>query len=112
MAQKELPKHVVRDGKLCAVLCYLFLGLLWYALDKHQQRNKFANFHAKEGLLFYLFLFTLEIIGVVVPYIGRFVAGLGGLVLFILGLIGLYYAFTGRRIGMPYLTELAQKIAI
>jgi uncharacterized membrane protein len=102
-------QSVINEGKLCAILSYVFIGLLWYALDHHQQKNEFTKFHAKEGLLLLLLYIALQIIATI-PVVGGFIAALASLALFVLGLIGLYNAFTGRKVGVPYLTEFAQKI--
>lgn len=106
----KISQDVINEGKLCALLSYLFVGLIWFAIDEHQRKNAFARFHAKEGLLLFLFYVGLQIMMRVIPFIGKFLGIIGSIFLFVLGLVGLYHALTGKLEGMPVLSELAQKI--
>ena len=40
-----------QQGKMCAILAYLLVGIIWYFVDEKMQKNKLANFHVKQALV-------------------------------------------------------------
>ena len=52
MANKEVKKSSnVSDGKACAVLSYLLVGIIWYFVDEKMKKNNFVKYHVKQGLV-------------------------------------------------------------
>ena len=43
------------NGKICAILSYLLIGVIWYFVDQEMQKDDFAKFHAKQGLVLLIF---------------------------------------------------------
>lgn len=41
----------VEDGKACALLSYLLIGIIWYFVDEKMKSNDFVKFHVKQGLV-------------------------------------------------------------
>lgn len=39
------------NGKLCAILAYLFVGIIWYFVDDKVKKDKFAKFHVKQSIV-------------------------------------------------------------
>ena len=39
------------NSKICAVLSYILIGIIWYFVDEKMKKNSFAKFHAKQGLV-------------------------------------------------------------
>lgn len=48
---KERNNKKMGNEKACAILSYLFIGIIWYFVDENIRGNKFAKFHAKQGLV-------------------------------------------------------------
>lgn len=48
-----MDKHKSKEGneKICAALSYLLIGIIWYFADEKMKKDKFAKFHAKQGLV-------------------------------------------------------------
>ena len=42
----------VDEGKACAALSYLIVGIIWYFVDDEMKKNGFAKYHAKQGLVY------------------------------------------------------------
>ena len=40
-----------QQGKMCAILAYLLVGIIWYFADEKMKKNKLANFHVKQALV-------------------------------------------------------------
>lgn len=39
------------NAKLCAILSYLLVGVIWYFADEKMKSNSTAKYHAKQGLV-------------------------------------------------------------
>ena len=50
------------NGKICAILSYLLIGVIWYFVDKDMQKDDFVKFHAKQGLVLLIFSIIWNII--------------------------------------------------
>ncbi|MFA4889181.1 MAG: hypothetical protein WC628_06375 [Candidatus Omnitrophota bacterium] len=85
-----------------------FLCIVSLVLKKD---NKFALFHAKNGLV----LFVLEVAGFilsVIPILGWLINGLGCALFFLVSLWGIYQAYRGQEINIPIVSEIAGKIVL
>lgn len=112
MAEEE-----IEDGKIFAVLGYLFILCLVPLLLKKD--NKFALFHGKQGLILFIFEIAAGIIiGVlnIIPILGQILGFLLGItcILFfgILSVVGIIRSLMGEYWKMPVLGDLAEKISI
>lgn len=38
------------NSKICAVLAYFAIGIIWYFLDEKMKKDEFAKFHVKQAL--------------------------------------------------------------
>ncbi len=98
----------IQEGKIFAVIAYLWILCLVPLLLKKE--NKFALFHAKQGLVLFICEIALWIIGIV-PILG-WISVLGSLACGILALIGIIQALMGNYWKMPLLGDYAEKINI
>ena len=61
--QKETKKTTENDAgneKLCAILSYLLIGIVWYFADDKLRKSEFAKYHVKQGLFLFLFCFSFS----------------------------------------------------
>lgn len=91
----------IRENKLWALLSYLGILVLIPLLAKKD--SKFAQFHAKQGLV----LFIANLIWMI-PLIGWLI----GFVLLIAGLVAIIKVLMGQYWKIPVLGDFAQKINI
>ena len=91
----------VRENKLWALLSYFGVLCLIPLLAKKD--SKFAQFHAKQGLLLFIGSFFVWI-----PLFGWLL----GIVIFVLWIMGIISVFSGNTKPLPIIGELAEKINI
>ncbi len=99
----------IEEGRLFAILAYIsFLCFVPLFLKKD---NRFAFFHAKQGLV----IFIGEILAAVlsaVPFFGAIVQFLAILVFSLASVIGIIQVLMGQYWKMPYVYPVAEKINI
>ena len=114
-----MSKH--EHGKVCAILSYFLVGIIWYFVDEKMRKDSFAKFHAKQALFLLITSFVVSILlGVlstilfIIPFIGAIFAGLLGtivsLAILILWLFGVIYAATENKKVVPIIGSYAEKI--
>ena len=97
------------DGKACAVLAYILIGIIWFFADDKMKKNKFASFHVKQALVLLLFSLAIQIVGTLIPIIGIIILPIGGLAVFVLWLFGVFYAIQGKEKELPVVGSFAKK---
>ncbi len=102
--EKEL-----QEGKVFAVIGYL--GILCIIPLVLKKDNKFALFHAKQGLVLFICEVGAAIINIV-PILGQLIWILAVLVFGILSLAGIVQSLMGNYWKIPVIGDLAEKISI
>lgn len=97
----------MQDDKIIAAIGYLWLLFLIPLLLK--KNNDYCQFHAKQGLVLFVFSFIIMILGVI-PILGWLIAFVGWVIIVIFALLGFVNALQGRKWEMPYLGKYAGKI--
>ncbi|MEK6822280.1 MAG: DUF4870 domain-containing protein [Nanoarchaeota archaeon] len=98
------------ESKLFAFLAYL-LGIIGFLIVLLLKKNdKFAMYHAKQSLVLFIASVIVGIVGGFVPVIGWFVIlPVGYLLVFILAIIGIINALTGKEKALPLIGKYAAK---
>ena len=99
----EVDKKDVEENAVMAALSYIWI--LCFVPLFLKKKSKFAQFHAKQGLL----LFAVEIIWgwfFGIPIIGWAL----GLVVMFLAILGVVNALSGKYWEMPFLGKYAKKM--
>ena len=92
----------IEDNKTVAALSYIWVLCLVPLLTK--KRSKFAQFHAKQGLI----LFIAEIVGVFVFWIPLIGWALG-VALLVVSIMGVLKTLNGEWWKIPYVYDLSKK---
>jgi len=105
-----MPKPIVFDpdiesSRLVAALSYIWILFLIPLLLKRD--SKFAQFHAKQGLV----LFVIELIATLIMWI-PLVGWLLFVIIIILAVAGVIRAYNGEWWKMPYIYNWSEKIKI
>lgn len=95
------------DEKIIAAIGYFWLLFLLPLLLKKD--SQYCQFHAKQGLVLFIFSLIIMIIGVI-PVLGWLIAFLGWIIVVILALLGFVNALQGRKWELPYLGKYARRI--
>ncbi|MCK4540537.1 DUF4870 domain-containing protein [Candidatus Parcubacteria bacterium] len=99
---EDKPNKDIEENKAIAALSYVWVLCLIPLLTK--KKSKFAQFHAKQGLV----LFIIEIIGTFIfwiPFIGWTIAVL----LLVVAIIGVLKALNGEWWKIPYVYDWSKK---
>ena len=109
MKQLKLNETEIKEGAPFAALSYVFF--LWILAFLFKKENRFARFHAKQGML----IFICEVIVlflVHIPILGFLVYIIGIIIFPLLSLYGIYLSLTGKGTYLPVIGELADKLVI
>lgn len=99
----------IREGKFFAVISYIsFLCIVALVLKKE---NKFALYHAKQGLVLFVFEVAAFILSSI-PLLGWVIRILGVAAFAIASIWGMLEAMMGRCIRLPVVSNIADKIIL
>ena len=105
----EVATQEVQEGKFFAIISYIsFLCIVSLVLKKD---NKFALYHAKQGLVLFVFEVGAFILSII-PFLGFLIRIFGTVVLFLCSLVGILQALTGKCNRFPVISEIADNIIL
>lgn len=99
----------IQEGKFFAAVGYV--SLLCFVPLVLKKRNRFAQFHGKQGLVLFILEVAASILKVI-PALGDMVFTLAFVVLGILSLVGIMKVLMGEYWEMPVIHEIASKISL
>lgn len=108
--KSEKEKQVisnVSNEKLCSILSYVIIGLIWYLADE-KIRTQNTKFHVKQGLV----LLIAELINSAIwniPFFGWFIAPIINIGLLILMIIGIINAANNNNNELPIIGQFGKK---
>lgn len=99
------------NSKICAILSYLLIGIIWYFLDDEMKKDQFAKFHVKQALVLAAASIIIQVVGTAIPLIGWFILlPLGNLLVLVLFVIGVANAACGKSKALPLIGQFSQKL--
>lgn len=101
---------VIEEGMVWAVIAYLWILFLVPLLAKKD--NKFAHYHAKQGMMLFIVWIVLFVITLAlgwVPVLGAVISVLVWIMLLVLFVIGIINAATGKYAPLPIVGKVAEK---
>jgi uncharacterized membrane protein len=109
MVSAQKKDKEIEEGKFFAVISYIaFLCIVSLVLKKD---NKFALFHAKQGLVLFVFEVAAFIFSVI-PLLGGLIKILGGAVFMLISLWAVLQALMGNYSRIPVVDKIADKIIL
>lgn len=116
-AKKKTAKKVdstksIEEGKICAILAYLFpIGLIWFLVDEKLKKNAFAKFHVQQSIVLFIASLALWVIAGILSMMQLgFIIRLVYLVLLIFVIIQMVAASQGQKKELPFIGEYGKKI--
>lgn len=104
-----LSEQEIRDGAPFAALSYVLF--LWIFVFFAPEKNKFAHFHARQGIVLFLLEIACGFLSLI-PFLG-FIFYLAGMIGFtLLGFYGIYNALTGKAVKLPIVGSIAAKLVV
>jgi len=103
----------IEKGKLCAVLSYILIGIIWYFVDKEQKKNAYVRFHVQQALTLLILSVIVNVTGTIIPILGWFIIlPIGGLIVFIFWIIGVINALSGKEKELPLIGKYGKRLNI
>lgn len=99
----------VDDNKVIAAIGYL--GILFLIPLLAKKDSPYAQFHAKQGMVLFIFGILVSVV-VMVPFIGWVVGAFGWLASVIFFIMGLINALGGKKEQLPVIGKYADQIKI
>jgi len=103
----------INDNKVLAALSYVFI--LCFIPLLMAKESKYAQFHAKQGLVLFIVEVVLMVasnILIFIPILGWFVMMVAYLAVTIASIVGILKALEGEKWEMPVLGDYAKKLKI
>jgi len=100
-------KKDIEDNRIIAAIGYL--GILFLLPLLIKPKSKFAQFHAKQGLVLFAGWVISLLLGKI-PWIGPTLFYLGSVSIIIMSIVGIIKALQGQFFKMPYIYEYAKKV--
>lgn len=105
-------KKETNNNKLCAILAYVLIGIIWFFADEKMKKDKFVKFHVKQGLVLLIFSFlwsvALSILSPVLFFLS-FVLLLLNYVPLVLTVIGIIHAINNEEKEIPVIGKYSKK---
>ena len=105
------------NNKICAILAYLLIGIIWYFVDKEMQKDQKVKYHVKQAIILLIFSIIWSII---IDVIFRIFFGLLGFlwtvihfltyVPLIFTIIGIINAVNDSQKPLPIIGQYADKL--
>ena len=92
-----------------AVIAYI--GILFLVPLLAAKNSPFAQFHAKQGMVLFIAYIILSAVWIV-PFLGWLVGAAGGILLFVLMIMGIVNAASGKKVQLPIIGQFADKFKI
>lgn len=103
----------IEENKVIAAIGYI--SILCFVPLLMAKESKFAQFHAKQGLVLFIIGVIVMLINVVIgwiPFIGWAIALTLSAIVIILSLLGLIKALAGEWYEVPLVSDFAKKLGI
>jgi len=109
MQEPEKKWQEIEEGRFFALISYIsFLCIVSLVLKKD---NKFAAYHAKQGLA----LFVMEVVTLIIsilPLLGPVLKFLGAIIFSLVSIWGIFQVLMGNRARIPVISDIAEKIVL
>ncbi len=104
-----LKEKEIQEGKFFAVISYMaFLCIVSLVLRKD---NKFAFYHAKCGLVLFVFEVGSFILSII-PFLHWLMATLGFAIFTLVSVWGIFQALMGNYSRIPIISDIADKVIL
>lgn len=108
--KKEEAVASADNNKLCAILSYLLIGIIWYFGDAKIKKDEFAKFHVKQAIVLLVLSLGANIILGIIPVLGWIFMPFLNLLILILAIIGIINASNNKKKALPYIGQYSNKL--
>ncbi len=98
------------NNKLCAILSYLLVGVVWYFVDDKIKKDEFAKFHVKQAVILLIADIVANAVLMIIPILGWILIPILNLAILVLAVIGIMNAINNEKKELPYIGQYASKL--
>lgn len=98
-----------QENKVIAAIGYL--GILCLVPLLAKKDSPYAQYHAKQGLVLFIFYIVVSVV-MVIPFLGWLIGAIGWTIAVILFLVGLVNALSGRMQPLPLIGKYGESLKI
>ncbi|MGV8162853.1 MAG: hypothetical protein ACP5N2_05995 [Candidatus Nanoarchaeia archaeon] len=106
--------QTTEQGKACAVLSYLLIGIVWFFAEEKMRRNTFAKFHVKQAIIFMILLIIVNLAVALFSIISPAFAEILGYIVYallaIIWLLAIIYVAAGKEKKIPVFGVFAKAL--
>jgi len=99
----------IENEHFAAILCYVLVGIIWYFADEKMKKSSLVNFHSKQAINLWIFSAAIGIVAHFMLFMGVFVSFVGGIVIFVLWVLGIINALNAKQKEIPIIGQFAKK---
>lgn len=104
-----LKEKDIQEGKFFAVISYVsFLCIVSLLLKKD---NKFALYHAKQGLVLFVFEVASFLLSII-PFLNWIMGTFGFAIFVLVSIYGILQSLMGNFSRIPFISDIADKVTI
>jgi uncharacterized membrane protein len=103
-------ESIIEEGKVWAIIGYL--GILFLVPLLAKKDNKFALYHAKQGLILFIAEIVIWVVAFIlmfIRFVGWAIAAILWIAILVLFIIGIVNAATGKYKALPLIGQIAEK---
>lgn len=101
----------IEEGKVCAILAYLLVGIIWFFADEKMKKNAFVKHHVKQGLvLLIVWVGGLIVLGII-PIIGWIILPFYQIAMLVLMILGIINSAQGTQKELPVIGQFGKKFS-
>ena len=106
---KKTSSADIAEGKMCAILAYLLIGIIWYFADEKMKANNFAKFHIKQGIVLLITCLAGNIL-LGMTFILAWLIPLYNFAIIVLIVLGIINANNGQKKVLPFIGRFGNKL--
>ena len=90
------------------IACLAYVGILFLIPMLAKKDSPYSQFHAKQGFVLFLGWIAATVVNVI-PILGQIIFAIAGIFFFVLFIIGVINALSGKAKDLPLIGQLAHK---
>ncbi len=106
---KKTSPADIGEGKICAILAYLMVGIIWYFADEKMKANNFTKFHVKQGIV----LLITSLVGNILlgmTFVLAWLIPLYNFAIIVSIVLGIINANNGQKKALPFIGRFGNKL--
>ncbi len=92
------PKsNKIEEGRACAALSYIIVGIIWFFVDEELRKNEFVKFHVKNALVFFILAIIIDVVVALLWFLRPVLGIVVNAFLLIIWIVAIVMAASGKE---------------